>query len=98
MCGHGDIGRRLSIEGIHDEIYWVWDPTAYKAFFAMLSDLRNPEACFFSRIKAVFMKTGDAMISGASPRVGTMRRPIYTPSCSTGTMAVPPLTTPRSGT
>jgi hypothetical protein len=26
-----------------------------------------------------------------------MRRPIYTPSFSTGIMAVPPLTTPRSG-
>jgi hypothetical protein len=38
------------------------------------------------------------MISGAPPRVGMMRRPIYTPSCSTETMAVPPLTTPRRGT
>jgi hypothetical protein len=38
------------------------------------------------------------MISGAPPRVATMRRPIYMPSCSTGTMAVPPLMTPRSGT
>jgi hypothetical protein len=34
----------------------VWDPTAYKAFLAMMTDLRNQEACFFSRIKAVFMK------------------------------------------
>jgi hypothetical protein len=30
--------------------------------------------------------------------VGTMRRPIYSPSCSTETMAVPLLTTPRRGT
>jgi hypothetical protein len=29
--------------------------------------------------------------------VGTMRRPIYTTSCSTETMAVPPPTTPCSG-
>jgi hypothetical protein len=43
-------------------------------------------------------KTGDTMISGALPRVGTMRRPIYMPSCSTETMAVPPPMTPRSGT
>jgi hypothetical protein len=42
--------------------------------------------------------TGDTMISGAPPRVGTMRRPIYTPSCSTETMAVLPLTTPWRGT
>jgi hypothetical protein len=34
----------------------------------------------------------------APPRMGTMRRPIYTPSCSTETMAVLPPMTPRSGT
>jgi hypothetical protein len=34
----------------------VWDPTAYKAFLAMSTDLGIPEACFFSRIKAVFME------------------------------------------
>jgi hypothetical protein len=34
------------------------------------------------------------MISGAPPRVGMMRRPIYMPSSSTETMAVPPPTTP----
>jgi hypothetical protein len=55
VCGHGDVSRRLSIEGIRDEISWVWDPTAYKAFLAMLTDLGNPETCFFSGIKAVFM-------------------------------------------
>jgi hypothetical protein len=87
----------LSIEGIRDEISWVWEPTAYKAFLAMLTDLGNPETCFFSGIKAVFMENRDAMISGVPLRVGTMRRPIYTPSFSTGIMAVPPLTTPRSG-
>jgi hypothetical protein len=46
----------LSIEWIRDEISWVWDPTAYKAFLAMLTNLRNSEACFISRIKAVFME------------------------------------------
>jgi hypothetical protein len=46
----------LSIEGIRDEISWVWDPTTYKAFLAMLTDLGNPEACFFSGIKAVFIE------------------------------------------
>jgi hypothetical protein len=56
VCGHGDVGRRLSIEGIRDEISWVWNPTAYKAFLAMLTDLGNPEACFLSEIKAFFMK------------------------------------------
>jgi hypothetical protein len=35
------------------------------------------------------------MISAAPPRVGTMRRPIYTPSSSTETMAVPPPMTKR---
>jgi hypothetical protein len=48
VCGHGDVDRRLSIEGIRDEISWVWNPTAYKAFLAMLSGLGNPEACFLS--------------------------------------------------
>jgi hypothetical protein len=43
-------------------------------------------------------KTGDRMIFGTPLRVGMMRRPIYMPSCSTETMAVLPLTTPRSGT
>jgi hypothetical protein len=38
------------------------------------------------------------MISGAPPRVGTMWRPIYAPSCSTETIAVPPPMTPRRGT
>jgi hypothetical protein len=56
VCGHGDIGRRLPIEGIRDAISWVWNPTAYKAFPAMLSGLENPEACFLSRIKAFFIK------------------------------------------
>jgi TPR repeat protein len=56
MCGHGDVGRRLSIEGIRDEISWVWNPTAYKAFLAMLSGLGNPEACFLSGIKAFFIE------------------------------------------
>jgi hypothetical protein len=46
----------LSIEGIQDEISWVWDPTTYKAFLAMLTGLGNPEACFFSGIKVVFME------------------------------------------
>jgi hypothetical protein len=56
VCSHGDIGRCLSIEGIRDEISWVWNPTAYKAFLAMLSGLRNPEACFLSGFKAFFIE------------------------------------------
>jgi hypothetical protein len=46
----------LSIEGIRDEISWVWNPTAYKAFLAMLSVLRNSKACFLSEIKAFFIE------------------------------------------
>jgi hypothetical protein len=94
VCGHGDVGQHLSIEGIRDEISWVWDPTAYKAFLAMLTGLGNSEACFLSEIKELFIKTGDTMISRTPPRVGTMWRPIYTPSCSTETTAVPPPMTP----
>jgi hypothetical protein len=56
VCGHGDVSRRLLIEGIRDEISWVWNPTAYKAFLAMLSSLGNPEACFLSGIKAFFIE------------------------------------------
>jgi hypothetical protein len=56
MCGHGDVDRRLSIEGIRDEISRVWNPTAYKAFLAMLTDLGNPEACFLSEIEAFFIE------------------------------------------
>jgi hypothetical protein len=56
MCGHRDVSRRLSIEGTRDEISLVWDPTAYKTFLAMLTDLGNPEACFFSGIKVGFME------------------------------------------
>jgi hypothetical protein len=56
VCGHGDVGRCLSIEGIQDEISWVWNPTAYKAFLAMLSGLGNPEACYLSEIKAFFIE------------------------------------------
>jgi hypothetical protein len=56
VCGHDDVDRRLSIEGIRDEISWVWNPTAYKAFLAMLSGLGNPEACFLSGIKAFFIE------------------------------------------
>jgi hypothetical protein len=46
----------LSIKRIRDEISWVWNPTAYKAFLAMLSGLGNPEACFLSGIKAFFIE------------------------------------------
>jgi hypothetical protein len=56
VCGHGDFGRCLSIEGIQDEISWVWNPTTYKAFLAMLTDLGNLEACFLSEIKAFFIQ------------------------------------------
>jgi hypothetical protein len=56
VCDHGDVGRRLSIEGIRDEVSWVWNPSAYKAFLAMLSGLGNPDACFFSGIKAFFIE------------------------------------------
>jgi hypothetical protein len=56
MCGHGDVGLHLSIEGIRDEISWVWNPTTYKAFLAMLSGFGNSEACFLSRIKAFFIE------------------------------------------
>jgi hypothetical protein len=34
----------------------VWNPTAYKAFLAMMSGLRKPEACFLSGIKAFFIE------------------------------------------
>jgi hypothetical protein len=56
VCSHGNVGRHLSIEGIRDEISWMWNPTAYKAFLTMLSDLGNPEACFISGIKAFFIE------------------------------------------
>jgi hypothetical protein len=56
VWGHDDVGRCLSIEGIRDEISWVWNPTAYKAFLAMLTGLGNPEACFLSGIKAFFIE------------------------------------------
>jgi hypothetical protein len=56
VCGHGNVGRRLSIEGIRDEISWVWNPTSYKAFLALLSSLRNLEACFLFGIKAFFIE------------------------------------------
>jgi hypothetical protein len=56
VCGHDDVGLRLSIEGIRDEISWVWNSTAYKAVLAMLSGLGNPEACFLSGIKAFFIE------------------------------------------
>jgi hypothetical protein len=95
MCGHGDVGRRLSIKGIQDEISWVWNPTAYKAFLSMLSSFGNPEACFLSRIKAFFIEHRGYNDLRGTARVSTMRRPIYMPSCSTETMEVSPSTTPR---
>jgi hypothetical protein len=56
VCGHDDVDRRLSIEGIRDEISWVWNPTAFKAFLAMLTGLGHREACFLSGIKAFFIE------------------------------------------
>jgi hypothetical protein len=56
VCGHGDVGRHLLIEGIQDEISWVWNPIACNAFLAMLSGLGNPEACFLSGINAFFIE------------------------------------------
>jgi hypothetical protein len=97
VCGHSDVGRLLSIEGIRDEISWVCNPTAYKTFLAMLSGLGNPEACFLSGIKAFFIEHRGYNDLRRATRVGMMRRPIYTPSCSTETMAVPPPTTLQRG-
>jgi hypothetical protein len=56
VSGHHDASRCLSIEGIQDEISWVWNPTAYKTFLAMLSGHRNLEACFLYEIKAFFIE------------------------------------------
>jgi hypothetical protein len=56
LYSHSDVGRHLPIEGIRDEISWVWNLTAYKAFVAILSGLGNPEACFLSGIKAFFIE------------------------------------------
>jgi hypothetical protein len=56
VCGHDDVDWRLSIEGIRDEISWVWNTTAYKAFLAMLSGLGNLEAYFLSGIEAFFIE------------------------------------------
>jgi hypothetical protein len=92
VCSHSDIGRCLSIEGIRDEISWVWDPTAYKAFLAMLTGLGNPVACFFSGIKAVFMEN-----RGYNDLPRAAEGGHNTPSYSTEIMVVPPPTTPRSG-
>jgi hypothetical protein len=56
VCGHDDVGRRLLIEGIRDEISWVWNPTSYNAFLALLNGLGNPEVFFLSGIKAFFIE------------------------------------------
>jgi hypothetical protein len=56
VCGHDNVDWHLSIEGIRDKISWVWNPTTFKAFLAMLSGLGNPEACFLSGIKAFFIE------------------------------------------
>jgi hypothetical protein len=56
VCCHGDVSRHLSIKVIRDEISWVQNPTAYKAFLAMLSGLGNPEGCFLLEIKAFFIE------------------------------------------
>jgi hypothetical protein len=56
VSGHGDVSRRLSIEGIRDEISWVWNPAAYNAFLAMRTGLGNPEACFLFGIKVFFIE------------------------------------------
>jgi hypothetical protein len=61
----------------------------------LVSDIRR--LSFSPGSKPSSSNKGDTMISGAPPRVGTMWRPIYTPSCSTETMAVPPPTTSQSG-
>jgi hypothetical protein len=56
VCGHGDVDWHLPIEGIQDEISWVWNPTAYKAFLAILTGLGHPEAFFLFGIKAFFIE------------------------------------------
>jgi hypothetical protein len=87
----------LSIEGIRDEISWVWNPTAYKAFLAMLSSLGNPEACFLSGIKAFFIEHRVYNDLRRAAEGGHDAAAYLLPSFSTETMAVPPPTTPRRG-
>jgi hypothetical protein len=98
VCGHDDVGRRLLIEGIRDEISWVWNPTAYKAFLAMLIGLGNLEACFLSGIKAFFIEHRGYNDLQRAIEGGHDGAPIYMPYCSIKTIAVPPLTTARRGT
>jgi hypothetical protein len=98
VCGHDDVGRRLSIERIWDEISLVWVPplTKHSMLCWPVSGMRRFASS--PRSTPSSSKIGDRMISGTPLRVSTMRRPIYMPSCSTETMAVLPQTTPRSGT
>jgi hypothetical protein len=85
VCGHGDIGWRLSIEGIQSIPCYAERSLETGGLFT----LRN---------QSLLHRRRDTMISGAPLRVGTMRWPLYKPSCSTETMAVPLPTTTRRGT
>jgi hypothetical protein len=96
VCGHGDVGRRLSIEGIRDEISLVWNPTTYKAFLAMLTGLGHQEACFLSGIKAFFIEhRGYNDIQCVAEGGHHAAAYLY---ARAETMVVPSPTTPRSGT
>jgi hypothetical protein len=98
VCGHDDVGRCLSIEGIRDEISWVWNPIAYKAFLAMLSDLGNPEACFLSRIKAFFIKHRGYINLRRAAEGGHDAAAYLYAILLYRDNAVPPPTSPRRGT
>jgi hypothetical protein len=61
----------------------------------MMSSLGIRRLASSRESKPCSSNTGDIRISGAPPRVGTMRQPIYTLACFSETMEVPPPMTPR---
>jgi hypothetical protein len=65
VCVHGDVGRRLSIEGIRDEISWVWTPplTKHSLLCWVVSGIWRLASSLQSKPSS--SNTGDTMISGA---------------------------------
>jgi len=101
IYGDPTIGRCLALDRFRHGRTWD-DLINYEALLDSLTQVSNLEACFLTGIQTVFMEKHNprpCLDDLTVPLMaGTIWRPIWSPYCSIGTMAMPATTTLQGGT
>ena len=96
------VGQLLDVRRFTAAMLWN-DRTAYAALLAHLTDIGNPEAFYITRMNNVFSKgtprAWPCIVELArAAKCGTMWRPMWPPSSSSGPIPAPMTTKLRGGT